>query len=81
MVGGPNFETAPFNLATQGRRQPGSSIKPFTLLTALEEGISPETEFPSEQRTFHFGKHGEGSLHRPQRRRRLPRLLLDQPAA
>jgi len=59
MVGGPDFETAPFNLATQGRRQPGSSIKPFTLLTALEEGISPETEFPSEQRTFHFGKHGE----------------------
>jgi penicillin-binding protein 1A len=59
MVGGPNFETAPFNLATQGRRQPGSSIKPFTLLTALEEGISPDTEFPSEQRTFHFGKHGE----------------------
>ena len=59
MVGGPDFETAPFNLATQGRRQPGSSIKPFTLLTALEEGISPETEFPSEQRTFHFGKNGK----------------------
>src|SRR6201992_283891 len=58
MVGGPDFETAPFNLATQGRRQPGSSIKPFTLLTALEEGISPETEFPSQERTFHFGKHG-----------------------
>jgi penicillin-binding protein 1A len=58
MVGGPDFETAPFNLATQGRRQPGSSIKPFTLLTALEEGISPDTEFPSEQRTFHFGAHG-----------------------
>jgi penicillin-binding protein 1A len=59
MVGGPNFETAPFNLATQGRRQPGSSIKPFTLLTALEAGISPETEFPSEQRTFYFGKKGK----------------------
>ncbi|MBS1887147.1 MAG: transglycosylase domain-containing protein [Actinobacteria bacterium] len=59
MVGGPNFEKAPFNLATMGQRQPGSSIKPFTLLTALEEGISPETEFPSEQRTYHFGKHGE----------------------
>ena len=27
-------------------------------MTALEEGISPDTEFPSEQRTFHFGKHG-----------------------
>jgi len=58
MVGGPDFETKPFNLATQGHRQPGSSIKPFTLLTALEEGISPYTVYPSEQRTFHFGKHG-----------------------
>ncbi|MBS1843621.1 MAG: transglycosylase domain-containing protein [Actinobacteria bacterium] len=59
LVGGSDFETTPFNLATQGRRQPGSSIKPFTLLTALEAGISPETEFPSEQRTFHFGKKGK----------------------
>jgi penicillin-binding protein 1A len=59
MVGGPDFETAPFNLATQGHRQPGSSIKPFTLLTALEEGISPETVYPSEPRTFRYGKHGK----------------------
>jgi penicillin-binding protein 1A len=58
MVGGPDFATKPFNLATQGHRQPGSSIKPFTLITALEEGISPETVYPSEHRTFHFGKHG-----------------------
>jgi penicillin-binding protein 1A len=56
MVGGPDFETRPFNLATQGHRQPGSSIKPFTLITALEEGISPYTVYPSEQRTFYFGK-------------------------
>ncbi|MDX6625817.1 MAG: penicillin-binding protein [Solirubrobacterales bacterium] len=59
MVGGPDFETKPFNLATQGHRQPGSSIKPFTLLTALEEGISPETVYPSEHRTFYFGKKGK----------------------
>ena len=58
MVGGPNFDTAPFNLATQGHRQPGSSIKPFTLLTALEEGISPETVYESAPQVFHFGKHG-----------------------
>jgi penicillin-binding protein 1A len=58
MVGGPDFETAPFNLATQGRRQPGSSIKPFILLTALEQGISPYTVFASEPRTFEFGKKG-----------------------
>jgi penicillin-binding protein 1A len=58
MVGGPNFETKPFNLATQGHRQPGSSIKPFTLVTALEEGISPETVYESAPQVFHFGKHG-----------------------
>jgi penicillin-binding protein 1A len=58
MVGGPNFETKPFNIAVLGHRQPGSSIKPFTLITALEEGISPYTVYPSEHRTFHFGKHG-----------------------
>jgi penicillin-binding protein 1A len=59
MVGGPDFETKPFNLATQGHRQPGSSIKPFTLLTALEEGISPETVYESAPQTFHFGKNGK----------------------
>src|SRR6478609_8631997 len=59
MVGGPNFETKPFNLATQGHRQPGSSIKPFTLITALEQGISPYTVYPSEQRFFHFGKKNQ----------------------
>jgi penicillin-binding protein 1A len=56
MVGGPDFDTKPFNLATQGHRQPGSSIKPFTLITALEQGISPYTVYPSEERFFYFGK-------------------------
>lgn len=59
MVGGPDFETKPFNLATQGHRQPGSSIKPFTLITALEEGISPYTTYESAPQEFHFGKHGQ----------------------
>ena len=58
MVGGPDFETKPFNLATEGHRQPGSSIKPFTLITALKEGISPETVYESAPQEFHFGKHG-----------------------
>jgi penicillin-binding protein 1A len=59
MVGGPNFETKPFNLATLGRRQPGSSIKPFELVTALQEGISPYTTYESAPQVFHFGKHGQ----------------------
>jgi penicillin-binding protein 1A len=45
MVGGRDFfgadRTAKFNLATQGRRQTGSSFKPFVLAAALEEGIDP----------------------------------------
>jgi len=59
MVGGPNFETKPFNLATQGHRQPGSSIKPFILLTALEEGISPYTTYESAEQEFSYGKNGQ----------------------
>jgi penicillin-binding protein 1A len=41
MVGGRNFERREFNLATQGRRQAGSAFKPFVLMAALEQGISP----------------------------------------
>jgi penicillin-binding protein 1A len=47
MVGGPDFEQRPFNLATQGHRQPGSAFKPFTLIAALEKGISPGRTFSS----------------------------------
>ena len=32
----------PFNLATEGFRQPGSAFKPFTLAVALEHGYGPE---------------------------------------
>ena len=59
LVGGPDFQAKPFNLATQGRRQPGSSIKPFELVTALEEGISPYTVYESAPQEFHFGKQGQ----------------------
>jgi len=47
MVGGSDFQTQPFNLATQGHRQPGSAFKPFTLVTALEQGHSPDQVFTS----------------------------------
>lgn len=43
MVGGRDYTTNEFNLATQAKRQAGSSFKTFTLLAALDEGISPET--------------------------------------
>ncbi len=52
MVGGSDFEKQPFNLATQGRRQPGSAFKPFTLVAALEKGIPPSRTFASAPKTI-----------------------------
>ena len=43
LSGGFSFELSQFNRATQAKRQPGSSIKPFVYLTALENGFTPST--------------------------------------
>jgi len=50
MVGGENFQRQPFNVATNGHRQPGSAFKPFTLVTALERGIAPTAPTPPPRR-------------------------------
>jgi penicillin-binding protein 1A len=52
MVGGRNYDESPFNLATEGERQPGSSFKAFDLAAALEDGISPDSEWASKEKTF-----------------------------
>src|SRR4051812_8184418 len=52
MVGGRDYNQQAFNLATQGQRQPGSAFKPFTLIQALKEGISPASVWPSRKRVF-----------------------------
>ncbi len=45
MVGGYDFSTSAFNRATQARRQPGSSFKPFLYAAALETGhFTPITQ-------------------------------------
>jgi len=41
LVGGRDYHKNKFNLATQGKRQPGSSFKTFVLVTALEQGMPP----------------------------------------
>jgi membrane peptidoglycan carboxypeptidase len=51
MVGDRN-ENSQFNLVTQGRRQSGSSFKPFTLIAALEQGIDPDTRYVSEKKEY-----------------------------
>ncbi len=47
MVGGSDFSRLQFNLATQGKRRPGSAFKPFVLVAALQRGISPEATYDS----------------------------------
>jgi penicillin-binding protein 1A len=54
MVGGDDklYNASPFNLATQGQRQPGSSFKPFVLAEALRRGISPYSTWSSAKHTY-----------------------------
>ncbi len=47
MASGLPFDFIQFDLAIQGRRNPGSSMKPFALLGALERNISLGTAFPA----------------------------------
>jgi penicillin-binding protein 1A len=79
MVGGPivngeeDYSQYPFNLATQGRRQPGSSFKPFTLAMALQYGgYGPDSVVDSAPQDFivpnssgkeHFIVHNFGNTY------------------
>jgi membrane peptidoglycan carboxypeptidase len=74
MVGGRDFEKNKYNLAVQGKRQAGSSFKPFTMIAALESGVSPgftlDTPSPLELtddighvwKTQNYSHHGEGIM-------------------
>ena len=44
LVGGTDHLSAPYNRATDARRQPGSAFKPFVWLAALEAGRTPDSE-------------------------------------
>ncbi|WP_306253909.1 penicillin-binding protein 1A [Parvularcula sp. IMCC14364] len=43
MVGGFSFGLSEFNRATQARRQPGSTFKPFVYAAALDNGYTPSS--------------------------------------
>jgi len=45
MVGGKDFEDIKYNLASQGKRQPGSAFKVFVLVAMLEKGFKADDTF------------------------------------
>lgn len=52
LVGGVDYAKSSFNRATQSKRQPGSSFKPFLYQKALDWGYSPLSEIPDISRTY-----------------------------
>jgi len=51
-VGGLDFEHFAYDMATEGRRQVGSTIKPFLYSLAMENGMTPCDEVPNVQETY-----------------------------
>ena len=52
MVGGFSYPASQLNRTTQSQRQPGSSLKPFTYLAALRQGLQPNTLVRDQQVTL-----------------------------
>ena len=74
---GATTRTRPFNLATQGQRQPGSSIKPFILAAALKQGIGAGLAVAVAQARLHRPGHQRQREVRRQQLREQLRGLAD----
>lgn len=51
-VGGPSFNFFQYDMVSTGRRQVGSTIKPYLYATAMEEGFTPCDQFLNSQPTY-----------------------------
>ncbi|MBW3577499.1 MAG: PBP1A family penicillin-binding protein [Actinobacteria bacterium] len=55
-VGGRDYHSSQFDLATLGRRQPGSTFKVFVLVAALTAGYRPTTVVNGDQGVFRINE-------------------------
>ena len=55
LVGGRDFARQQFDVAVDGRRQPGSAFKPFALAAAIRQGMSPRSVFISQPKAIDLG--------------------------
>ncbi|SDJ75042.1 transglycosylase domain-containing protein [Salimicrobium halophilum] len=62
ILGGKDYETSPFNRATQAKRMIGSVMKPFLYYTALDRGYTPLTMLESKPTTFTLA---DGKVYEP----------------
>ena len=64
MVSSANYEDSRFNLAAQGRRQPGSTFKTFVLSAAIKQGIDPySTYYTSKPLDLDLARWGHWTVH------------------
>ena len=52
-VGGMSFENFAYDMATEGRRQVGSTIKPLLYSLAMQDGMTPCDVVPNVQETYY----------------------------
>ena len=57
-VGGINYKYFKYDHVKQGKRQVGSTFKPFVYALAIQNGLSPCYEVPNIKTTFHQGEYG-----------------------
>ncbi len=65
LVGGVDYNKSVFDRAIQGKRQPGSSFKPFIYLSALNAGYSTQSKLTDISRSFSYKDQDEEKEWRP----------------
>jgi penicillin-binding protein 1A len=88
MVGGRDFRHSSFNRATQARRQPGSSFKPFIYTAAIDNGFQPSDVIVDEPISLPGGLNGaawtphnyDGKWHGPVTLRYALQMSINIPA-